>query len=36
MEQTEAEVLHALTPAEMGLLSELLDRMYDAIVRDEG
>lgn len=35
MEQTEAEVLHALTPAEMALLSELLDRMYDAIVRDE-
>jgi len=35
MEQTEDEVLHSLTPAEMALLSELLDRMYDAIVRDE-
>ena len=35
MDQTEAEVLHSLTPAEMALLSELLDRMYDAIVRDE-
>jgi len=35
MDQTEAEVLHTLSPAEMALLSELLDRMYDAIVREE-
>jgi len=28
MEQTESAVLHQLTPAELHLLSELLDRMY--------
>ena len=35
MDQTEAAVLHQLSPGEMQLLSELLDRMYQAIVRDE-
>jgi len=34
MEQTEAAALHQLSEAEMQLLSELLDRMYDAIVRE--
>lgn len=36
MDQTEADVLHQLSPGEMQLLSELLDRMYQAVVRDEG
>lgn len=35
MDQTEAAVLHQLSPQEMKLLSGLLDRIYDAIVRDE-
>ncbi len=33
--QTEDAVLHQLSPAEMHVLSELLDRMYAACVRDE-
>lgn len=33
--KTEDAVLHQLSPAELHLLSELLDRMYDACVRDE-
>ena len=36
MDETESEVLHQLTGEEMAMLSELLDRMYDAIVRDVG
>ena len=36
MEETESAVLHQLTDGEMALLSELLDRMYDAVVREEG
>lgn len=36
MEQTEAAVLHQLSAQEMQMLSGLLDRMYAAIVRDEG
>lgn len=36
MDQTEAAVLHQLSPGEMQLLSELLDRMYQAVVREEG
>jgi DNA-binding MarR family transcriptional regulator len=35
MEDTESAALHQLSPDEMRVLSELLDRMYDAIVRDE-
>lgn len=35
MEETEAAVLHQLSAQEMQLLSELLDRMYQAVVRDE-
>lgn len=34
--ETENAVLHQLSPAEMMLLSELLDRMYAACVRDDG
>ncbi|MBU6267887.1 MAG: MarR family transcriptional regulator [Sphingomonadales bacterium] len=34
--QTEAAVLHQLSPGEKQLLSELLDRMYEAIVQDDG
>jgi DNA-binding MarR family transcriptional regulator len=33
--QTEDAVLHQLSPAEMHVLSELLDRMYAACMRDE-
>jgi DNA-binding MarR family transcriptional regulator len=33
--QAEDAVLHQLSPAEMHLLSELLDRMYAACVRDD-
>ena len=36
MDETEAAVLHQLTSGELAMLSELLDRMYDAIVREEG
>lgn len=36
MDETEAAVLHQLSPGEMQLLSELLDRMYEAIVREDG
>ena len=36
MEETESAVLHQLSDGEMALLSELLDRMYDAVVRDDG
>jgi DNA-binding MarR family transcriptional regulator len=36
MEQTEAAALHQLSADEMKMLSELLDRMYDAIVRENG
>ncbi|MBC2665424.1 winged helix-turn-helix transcriptional regulator [Novosphingobium flavum] len=36
MEETESAVLHQLSEGELALLSELLDRMYDAVVRDEG
>lgn len=36
MDETESAVLHQLSPGEMHLLSELLDRMYEAIVRDDG
>ncbi|MEN9684035.1 MAG: hypothetical protein RLZZ427_1786 [Pseudomonadota bacterium] len=35
MEETEAAVLHQLSDGEMHLLSELLDRMYEAVVRDD-
>jgi DNA-binding MarR family transcriptional regulator len=35
LERTENAVLHQLSPGEMQLLSELLDRMYDACVRPE-
>lgn len=35
MEKTEADALHQLTGDEMRVLSELLDRMYEAIVRDD-
>ncbi|MEJ5978261.1 MarR family winged helix-turn-helix transcriptional regulator [Novosphingobium sp. PS1R-30] len=35
MEKTEAAALHQLTGDEMRVLSELLDRMYEAIVRDD-
>jgi DNA-binding MarR family transcriptional regulator len=35
VDETESEVLHQLSPGEKQLLSELLDRMYEAIVRDE-
>lgn len=35
VERTEDAVLHQLSPAELHLLSELLDRMYDACVRDD-
>lgn len=34
--RTENEVLHQLSPAELMLLSELLDRMYAVCVRDDG
>lgn len=33
--ETEDAVLHQLSPAEMHVLSELLDRMYDACVHDD-
>lgn len=36
MEQTESAVLHQLSEGEMALLSELLDRMYNAAVGDDG
>ncbi len=36
MEQTESAALHQLSDGEMQMLSELLDRMYDAIVRENG
>lgn len=36
MDETEAAVLHQLSPGEMQLLSELLDRMYEAVVREDG
>lgn len=36
MEQTESAALHQLSDNEMAMLSELLDRMYDAIVRENG
>lgn len=36
MDETEAAALHQLSEDEMKLLSELLDRMYDAIVRESG
>lgn len=36
MDETESAVLHQLSPGEMQLLSELLDRMYEAIVREDG
>ena len=36
MEENEADVLHQLTQTERLMLSELLDRMYDAIVRADG
>lgn len=36
MDQTEAAALHQLSDTEMAMLSELLDRMYDAIVRENG
>jgi DNA-binding MarR family transcriptional regulator len=34
MEQVEGAVLHQLTPAEHEMLNELLDRMYEAVVRE--
>jgi DNA-binding MarR family transcriptional regulator len=34
--KTEDAVLHQLSPAELHLLSELLDRMYAACMRDDG
>jgi DNA-binding MarR family transcriptional regulator len=34
LEQTENSVLHQLSPAELMLLNELLDRMYSACLRD--
>lgn len=34
--KTEDAVLHQLSPAELHLLSELLDRMYDACMHDDG
>lgn len=36
MDETESAVLHQLTVGELAMLSELLDRMYDAIVREDG
>jgi DNA-binding MarR family transcriptional regulator len=35
MEKTESAALHQLSPDELRTLGELLDRMYEAIVRDE-
>lgn len=35
MEKTEASALHQLSGDEMRVLSELLDRMYEAIVRED-
>lgn len=35
MDETESDALHQLTPEELKQLSEVLDRMYQAIVRDE-
>ena len=35
LERTENAVLHQLSPAELALLNELLDRMYSACARDE-
>lgn len=34
MEEVEGDVLHQLTPAEHQLLNDLLDRMYEAVVRE--
>ena len=36
LERTENAVLHQLSPAELALLNELLDRMYTACAREEG
>lgn len=35
MEETESAVLHQLSETELTLLNSLLDRMYDAVVRDD-
>jgi DNA-binding MarR family transcriptional regulator len=34
MEEVEGDVLHQLTPAEHQMLNDLLDRMYEAVVRE--